>query len=90
MFDIGTGELMVILVLALLMFGGRLPDVARNLGRSVAELKRGFSETTRPLREARVEVERGMAEAGDPGDRGTATPPPPPSPPPSPPPAGGP
>ena len=64
MFDIGTGELLVILVLALLMFGGRLPEVARNLGKSVGELKRGFATTTRPLADARREVERGIEEAG--------------------------
>ena len=64
MFDIGSGEMMVILVLALLLFGGRLPDVARNLGRSVGELKRGFSESTRPLRDARSDVEREVAEIG--------------------------
>jgi sec-independent protein translocase protein TatA len=65
-FDIGSGELVLILVLALLLFGGRLPDVARNLGRSVAELKRGFSDSTRPLRDAQAEVEREIAEVGEP------------------------
>jgi len=65
-FDIGSGELMLILVLALLLFGGRLPDVARNLGRSVAELKRGFSDSTRPLRDAQADVEREIAEVGEP------------------------
>lgn len=64
MFDIGTGELMVILVAALLLFGGRLPEVARNLGRSVADLKRGFAESAKPLREAREEVEREIERAG--------------------------
>ena len=64
MFDIGTGELMLILVAALLLFGGRLPEVARNLGRSVADLKRGFSEHTKPLQDARTEVEREIEKAG--------------------------
>lgn len=62
--EIGSGEMMVILVLALLLFGGRLPDVARNLGRSVGEIKRGFTEGTRPLREAGREVEREIGEIG--------------------------
>jgi sec-independent protein translocase protein TatA len=64
MFDIGSGEMLVILVLALLLFGGSLPDVARNVGRSVGELKRSFSESTRPLRDARDAVEREVAEVG--------------------------
>ena len=71
MFDIGTGELMLILVAALLLFGGRLPEVARNLGRSVADLKRGFSEHAKPLKDARAEVEREIERAGS----GEPTPP---------------
>ena len=63
MFDIGSGELLVILILALLLFGGRLPEVARNLGRSVAELKRGLAETTRPLRDVGNEIEREVRDA---------------------------
>ena len=62
MFDVGSGELMVILLLALLLFGGKLPEVARNFGRTVGELKRSLSETTRPLRDMQSEVEREMDE----------------------------
>ena len=65
MFDIGSGEMLVILVLALLLFGGSLPDVARNLGRSVGDLKRGFAEGTRPLRDVKDGVEREVAEIGE-------------------------
>ncbi len=65
MFDVGSGELMVILLLALLLFGGKLPEVARNFGRSVGELKRSLAETTRPLRDAQGEMEREMAETGE-------------------------
>lgn len=65
MFDIGSGEILVILILALLLFGGSLPDVARNLGRSVGDLKRGFAEGTRPLQDARNEIEREVAEVGE-------------------------
>ena len=41
---IGTTELVVILIVALLMFGGRLPDVARSLGKSVNQFKRGLKD----------------------------------------------
>lgn len=64
MFDIGSGEMLVILVLALLLFGGSLPDVARNLGRSVGELKRSFADNTRPLLDAKNDIEREVAEVG--------------------------
>ena len=41
---IGTTELVVILLVALLMFGGRLPEVARSLGKSVNQFKRGLKD----------------------------------------------
>jgi sec-independent protein translocase protein TatA len=40
----GTGEWMVILLLGLLIFGRKLPEVARNLGKSVNEFKRGLRD----------------------------------------------
>ena len=47
--DIGMGEILLILLFALLVYGGRLPEVARSLGRSLAEVKRGLSETTKSV-----------------------------------------
>ncbi len=41
---IGTPELVIILVLALVMFGGKLPEVARSLGKSVNQFKRGLKD----------------------------------------------
>lgn len=38
---IGTGEIIVILVVALILFGGKgLPEFAKNLGRGIREFKR--------------------------------------------------
>jgi sec-independent protein translocase protein TatA len=79
-FDIGGGELLVILVVALMLFGGRLPDVARSLGRTVSDFKKGLSESTRPLREAGNDVRREMEETGE-ETRATTRLPRPPSPP---------
>jgi sec-independent protein translocase protein TatA len=40
----GIVELAVVLMIGLLIFGKRLPEVGRGLGRSISEFKRGMSE----------------------------------------------
>ena len=49
--QVGPLELVVILLVALLLFGGRLPEVGRNLGKSLAQFKKG-------LQDMREEIER--------------------------------
>lgn len=45
MFNIGPGELLVILLLALIIFGpGKLPEVGRALGRTINEFRRATQE----------------------------------------------
>jgi sec-independent protein translocase protein TatA len=45
MFGLGYQELMIILVIVLLLFGAqKLPELARGLGKSVSEFKRGQGE----------------------------------------------
>lgn len=45
MFGIGTGELILILAILLLIFGAtRLPKLARSIGQSAGELKKGMEE----------------------------------------------
>jgi sec-independent protein translocase protein TatA len=50
----GGGEWVVILIIGLLVFGRRLPEVARNLGKSVNEFKKGMKE----FQESATEVAR--------------------------------
>ena len=64
--SIGTPELLVILFVALLMFGGRLPDVARSLGKSFNQFKRGLKD---------VENEVDRADSTPPPPRTLPTPP---------------
>ncbi len=43
----GMPEMLIVLFLALLMFGGqKLPGLMRNLGKSANEFKRGMAEST--------------------------------------------
>ncbi|MEK7252729.1 MAG: twin-arginine translocase TatA/TatE family subunit [Actinomycetota bacterium] len=66
--QIGTGEIVIILVVLLLMFGARrLPDLARSIGKSTRELRRG-------LRGAPDEEERSEEDATRHGLAGSVDP----------------
>lgn len=49
--SLGFAEMLVIGVVALLVFGGRLPEVMQNLGRSYAKFRRGMNDLTNPIRQ---------------------------------------
>ena len=55
--SIGTPELLVIFVIALVVFGPRrLPELGRQLGRTIAEFKRASSQLQNTL-ESEIELE---------------------------------
>ena len=58
MFGFGFGEILVILVVALLVFGPeRLPEIARTLGRTMAEFRRAMDEMRYEFNSARMDME---------------------------------
>ena len=48
----GGWEILLILLVALLLFGRRLPEVARSLGRSIVEFKRGLRDLEHEIESA--------------------------------------
>jgi sec-independent protein translocase protein TatA len=61
--NIGGPEWMVILVIALLIFGRRLPEVARSLGKSVNEFKKGMREFQDSANEVASDVNKATNDA---------------------------
>lgn len=50
MFGISTQELLVFGIIAVLLFGSRLPSVARSLGKSIVEFKKGMNDLSNELK----------------------------------------
>ncbi len=50
-FDFGFAELLLVGVVALLVFGGNLPDVMRTLGRNYGKFRNALREFSAPVRE---------------------------------------
>jgi len=78
MFGIGVPELLVILVVALLVLGPqRLPEVAKALGKALAEFRRATSDLSEELGNAKIMLEEEVRQAERKGHTGQsqATPP---------------
>jgi len=63
MLNLGTGELLVILLVALLVLGpAKLPQAARQMGKAVAELRRMSAGFQAEMRDALQEPVESVAE----------------------------
>jgi len=76
--SIGMPELIIILVIALIIFGPRkLPELGRSLGRSINEFKKASNELRSTLEEEiRVEDQKERATAAAAATPPSTTPPP--------------
>ena len=54
----GPMELVIILLVALLLFGRKLPEIARNVGKSLTEFKKGVNEAKETKDEVMKDVNR--------------------------------
>ena len=55
---VGGFEMMIVGIIALLLFGKNLPSVAKNMGKSFAEFKKGISGFQDEIRNATRDVEK--------------------------------
>ena len=63
LFGISGGEVLVILVFVLLLFGSKgIPDIARTLGRTMRQLRDASDEVQREIHKGAGEVRRTMEE----------------------------
>jgi sec-independent protein translocase protein TatA len=48
--NIGMGELLIIMVVVLILFGGKkIPEVAKNLGKGISEFKKGINDLKKEI-----------------------------------------
>ncbi len=59
MFDIGGGELLLIVFMILMLFGPKkIPEIARTLGKGMAHLRRAQAEFQRNINDVTTDIER--------------------------------
>lgn len=59
--NLGGWELLIILIIALLLFGRRLPEVGRSVGRSIVEFRKGIKGIEEEIESESRENDRSKA-----------------------------
>jgi sec-independent protein translocase protein TatA len=65
-FNLGFGELMIVLVIVLVLFGAkRIPEISGSFGKGIREFKKNLNDVERSVTEGEPRVEQRLP-AGDP------------------------
>ena len=63
MFDVGGGELILIVLVILLLFGPKsLPDLARSVGKGMRHVRKAQEDLTQQIRDISADVERPVTQ----------------------------
>jgi sec-independent protein translocase protein TatA len=75
MFGLGAQELLLILLIVLVLFGAkRLPEMARGLGKSISEFKKGVREVDQEVRSSLEDERKPASGTGDTSRQNPPTP----------------
>ena len=61
--SIGWPEMVVVGIIALLIFGKRLPEVGRSLGKSFVEFKKGLKDTGNELKQIKSDAKEADSDS---------------------------
>ena len=62
--NIGTGEIIIVALVVLLLFGGKkIPELMRGLGKGVKSFKEGMNDVRKELDDSSTDIETDSKEA---------------------------
>ena len=62
MFGLGFAEAGIIAVVAVLLFGSRLPKIARSVGSSIVEFRRGLNQPIEEIKEIESDIKDNLKD----------------------------